>query len=356
MNIKILTESLYITLSIIIISGSMKYVRRGYAWPYLALISSCVALSISVRPAGYFYIISIIILVLLYQPKIKLLSYEKVLALTVPVLLILFTSSIIYKSYHHKKLSLLPAHLFGRGLTLMQESDIVTLPPTLKDKAPVIIELNNKINALDGFNIRHLARTRTEVMYQHQINHKLNDEQRFKVGKELIRNHKMAYCKITALHFFHLWTGFEVFSINESNSFWEQSKNWKKPDFIDQYRWNDTLVKKRRTFPLSFLRWSLLVLLISVLIAPLLAFFQILKKTGKKNNYFLLAGFFSSCCIGHSIIISMIGIATLRYTLILTPFLIINLFCLIYPLVTKTNNYLSTDHSDKTNKENNNEL
>ncbi|EDM25181.1 hypothetical protein LNTAR_03094 [Lentisphaera araneosa HTCC2155] len=321
LNIKILTESLFLTLMVCIIAYTLRFVRQEMKnHKTLVLLSVCVSLSISIRPAGMFYLPALVFFIfLLIQDKQKMLP--SIFALFIPCFLIMGLSKAIYTSQHGQGKSLLDAHIFARGLMIMTEKDTPLLPPNLQKEAPQILDLNKKVNSLQGFNLRHLIRTRQEVMYQHQLNHQMTDQDRKQLGITLIKNNFYQYFKLTSLHFFHLWSGFEVCSQAESDSYAQQNKNWTKINLVKDFSWQDTLVKKRRVFPIAWLHWGLLIPLFIISFTAFYSIYLRIKKTD--TPYLRLAGFFSICCIGSSLLTAMVGIATLRYTLTLTPFILI---------------------------------
>ena len=225
LNVKILTEGLFCTLMIAIIAQSLIYLRKERKPKQLLLLSLLVGLSISIRPSGLTYLVALIFFLILMPPQRKTL-WPAIACLFLPAFFIMGTSKVIYNAHHEKANSLMPAHLFARGLMLMDENDEDLFPDQMKPHLPALLDLKSKVNHLEGFTIRHLARTRLEVMFQHQLDHQMANEERKSLGLKLIKRHPGAYLKLTSLHFVHLWTGFEVFSKAEADSYALQNKDW----------------------------------------------------------------------------------------------------------------------------------
>ena len=319
LNVKILTEGLFCTLMICIATQSLVYLRKNRSPKQLLLLSLFVGLSISIRPSGLYYLVALIFFLILMPPQRKKL-WPAIACLFLPAFFIMGTSKLIYDAHHEKANSLMPAHIFARGLMLMNENDHDLFPDQMKPHLPALLDLKSKVDNLEGFTIRHLARTRLEVMFQHQLDHQMTNQARQDLGIKLIKRHPGAYIKHTSLHFLHLWTGFEVFSKSESDSFAQQNKDWQQLELVNDFSWHDTLTKKRRTFPLAWLHWVLLMPLLMIITSTVLSFIHAIKKTDEP--LMRLAGFFSICCIGSSLLTAMVGIATIRYALTVTPFLI----------------------------------
>ena len=319
MNVKILTEGLFSTLAVCIICCSFKVARKCSVQINIGLISFFIGLSITIRPSGYFYLVAILFLVLYFSKReeiIKNISWAYI-----PASVLLMISSMVFNLYHDSKKSLFPSHIFAKGMMLLEEKDITELPPNLQKQAPSYVKLNQNISNLEGFNLRHLAHTRLEVLYQHHLNHGLSPQERKNIGFKLVRKYKSDYAKMTFLNFLHLWTGFEVFSQREADSLALQNQHWIKPDTVSQNSWTDVLTKKRRAFPLYYLRYLLIIPLIMIIFYSIRSLYLTVKKDN--NSVTKLLGFFSICSIGSSLLTALISIATLRYTLILTPFLLI---------------------------------
>lgn len=320
LNIKILTESLFCTLMIFIIAQALSFQRNNRHPKQLLLLSLFVGLSISIRPAGISYLVALIFFLLLVPP-VRGKLWLAIICLFLPTVVVMGASKMIYNLHHAEANSLMPSHIFARGLMLMDIHDEDVFPSQMKPHLPAILTLKSKVNHLEGFTIRHLARTRLEVLFQHHLNHQMSNEERMSVGLKLIKRHPENYFKLTGLHFLHLWTGFEVISTAESDSYANQNKDWLQLDLVSDQSWHNTLTKKRRSFRLAWLSWALILPLVLIFTVAILSFTQIIRQTDEP--LLRLAGFFSICCIGSSLLTAMVGIATIRYVLTLTPFLIV---------------------------------
>ena len=327
---KVLTESLFCSLAILFIWATLRYIRCAQDSINLILIALIAGLSIAIRPASYFYLPAIVILLALFPVK-RAQFFRSLLVATISVVLVLLVENMIFHSKHDQRQSLLPIHLFAKGMMLLPvDAATIDAAPQLNSKVTLLGRLNNEVGRMEGVKLRQLARTRLEVLYQYHLAPRYEREEQMLIGKELIARYPRQYAELTANHFVHLWSGFEVLSQEESDRYWLQSKNWQKPDFIDDANWHSVLVKQRRFFPLSPLRWLLIAEAVVLLLSIALMVRERWRKSTERNPNYLLAGFFALCCLGYSMLVALTGVATLRYVLTLAPFMLINFMLLVY--------------------------
>ena len=226
-----------------------------------------------------------------------------------------------YHGLHHERgASLLPAHAFARGLMLIGPDDRTVPAPELAPHAASIAGLNARVRAMDGFSERFLAMTRLENLYQHHAALGIEPRRRLEIGLALIRDHPLRYAALSAEHLVHLWTADEVMSPAGSQRYWNQVRTLARPAFVPEASWTGVLVKRRRTFPLAPARAALPALGVLGVLATLAALRSRLGR-GRRSVRIELAGLMGAACLAASATVALTGLALLRYTIALGPWL-----------------------------------
>ncbi len=352
----IATESLFISLTLAFISLTMSFLRASRPSALVAL-SVITGLAIAVRPVGYALVPLLFLLVVLNFGSFRGRLVRSLLLLSVPLILVLVTEHIVYKSRHGDvRESLLGLHMFAKaGLVEVEpEEQAVLLSNNSGVARDLLARLDGELaplrrflRSIDDYYIRKHLLTGYEGILQYRYAIDLRSEAAGVPGAGARYGSKMLqsvglqrlsfsledFLDLSWLHYRGLWT---VYSIRTP----ETLRRYEK--FVAENRPLplEAEVKKkgvllRQEKPARFatvIQKSVQLSGIVTAVAALAACVFYLWRRAVSHLLFL-AAFCGFMVHGNFLLVALTGLGISRYTLAMWPPIVISVSCFGYILV-----------------------